>query len=70
MSIDKVICTIDNDFIFRQLRDMEGLAPCSQEEADSSVMVHLAGVAIKYNSITTCTIDSNVVVFAVIWPHH
>ena len=44
---------------------MEGLAPCSHEEADSRVMVHVADAANKYNSITTCTVDRNVVVFAV-----
>ena len=33
-------------------RDMEGLAPCSHEEADSRVMVHVADAANKYNSIT------------------
>ena len=62
VSTDKVICTIDNGVIFRQPRDMEGLASCSHEEADSRVMVHLANAANKYNSIT---VDSNVVVFAV-----
>ena len=41
---------------------MEGLAPCSHEEADSRVMVHVADAANKYNSITTRTVDSNVVV--------
>ena len=65
MSTDKVICTIDNDVIFRQPRDMEGLAPCSHKEAESRVMVHVADAANKYNSITTRTVDSNVVVFAV-----
>ena len=44
---------------------MEGLAPCSHEEADSRVMVHVADAANKYNSITARTVDSNVVVFAV-----
>ena len=53
VSTDKVICTIDNDVIFRQPRDMEGLAPCSHEEADSRAMVHVADAANKYNSITT-----------------
>ena len=62
VSTDKGICTIDNDVIFRQPMDMEGLAPCSHEEADSRVMVHLANSANMYNSIT---VDSNVVVFAV-----
>ena len=44
---------------------MEGLAPCSHEEADSRVMVHVADAANTYNSITTRTVDINVVVFAV-----
>ena len=44
---------------------MEGLAPCSHEEADSRVMVHLANAVNKNNSITTCTVDRNVVMFAV-----
>ena len=65
MSTDKVICSIANDVIFRQPRDIERLAPCSHEEADSRVMVHVADAANTYNSITTCTVDSNVVVFAV-----
>ena len=37
---------------------MEGLAPCSHEEADSRVMVHVADAANKYNSITARTVDS------------
>ena len=65
MSTDKVICSIDNDVIIRKPRDMEGLAPCSHEEADSRVMIHVADAANKYTSITTRTVDSNVVVFAV-----
>ena len=48
MSTDQVICTIDNDVIFRQPRNWEGLAPCSHEEADSRVMVHVADAANKY----------------------
>ena len=65
MSTDKVICTIDNDVIFRQPRDTEGLAPCPHKESDSRLMVHVADAANKYNSITTRTVDINVVVFAV-----
>ena len=65
MSTDKGICIIDNDVIFRQPRDMGGLAPWSHDEADSRVMVHVADAANKYNSITTRIVDSNVVVFAV-----
>ena len=65
MSTDKVICTIDNGVIFRQPMDMEGLAPCPHEGADIRVMVHVADAANKYNAITTHTVESNVVVFAV-----
>ena len=65
VSTDKVICTIDSDVIFRQPMDMEGIALCSHEEADNRVIVHVADAANTYNSITTCTVDSNVVVFAV-----
>ena len=65
MSTDEFICTIDNDVIFRKPRDREGLAPCSHEEADSHVVVHVADAANKYNSITTRTMDSNLVVLAV-----
>ena len=66
MSTDKqVICAIDNDAIFRQHMDREGLAPCSHEEADSGMMAHIADAANTYNSILTGTMDSNVVVLAV-----
>ena len=57
MSTDKVICIIDNDVIFRQPRYMEGLAPCSHDDADCRVMVHVADAANKYNSITTGDIN-------------
>ncbi len=65
LSTDKqVICDIDNDAIFRQPRDREGLAPCSQEEADSGMMAYIADAANTYNSILTGTMDSNIVVLA------
>ena len=59
------MCAIDNDAIFRKPRDREGLAPCSHEEADSGMMVHIDDVANTYNSILTGTMDSNIVVLAV-----
>ena len=46
---------------------MEGLASCSHEEADSRLMVHVADAANKYNSITTRTVDSNVVCCERVW---
>ena len=66
LSTDKqVICAIDNDTIFRQPRDREGLPPCSHEEADHGMMAHTADAANTYNSILTGTMDSNIVVLAV-----
>ena len=50
---------------FRQPRDREGLSPCSQGEAGSRMMAHIADAADMYNSIITGTMDSNVVVLAV-----
>ena len=66
MSTDKqVICAIDNDAIFRQPRDREGLDPCSHEDADNGMMAHIADAANAYNSILTDTMDSKIVVLAV-----
>ena len=54
MSTDmQCICAIDNYEIFRQPRDMEGLANCSHEEADSGMTVQVAEAANKYSSILT-----------------
>ena len=64
-TVKQVICAIDNDAIFRQHRDREGLAPCSHEEADSGMTAHIAEAANTYNSILTGTMDNNIVVLAV-----
>ena len=49
LSTDKqVICAMDNDSIFLQPRDREGLAHCSHEEADSGMMAHTADAANTY----------------------
>ena len=45
--------------------DKEGLAPCSHEEADSPIMVHVAHAANTQNNILIRTVDSDVVVLAV-----
>ena len=50
---------------FRQPRDREGLAPCSDGEAYSGMMAHVADAANTYISILTGTMDSNVVVLGV-----
>ncbi len=38
----QIISTLQETVICRQERDVEGLAPCSHEEADSRMMVHVA----------------------------
>ena len=56
ISTDKqVICTLDK----------AGLAPCSHEQADSRMMVHVAHAANTYNNILIRTVASDVVVLAV-----
>ena len=64
ISPDKqVICTLDRDVICRQPMDKEG--PCSHEEADRRIMVHVAYAANTYNNILIHTVNSDVVVLAV-----
>ena len=48
----QVISTLCEDVICQQARNTEGLAPCSCEEADSRIMVHVADAAKKYSSVT------------------
>ena len=58
----QVISTLLEDVVCRLERDREGLAPCSHEEADSRMMVHVADTAKQYNTVTIHTVDSDVVV--------
>ena len=61
----QVISTLFEDIICRQERNTVGLAPCSHEEADSRIMLHVADAAKEYSSVTIRTVDSDVVVLAV-----
>ena len=61
----QIICTLDRDVMCRQPMGKEGLSPCSHEEADSRMMVHVAHTANTYNSILIRTVGSDVVVLAV-----
>ena len=49
-----------------QSRDVSGLAPCTHEEADTRILLHLED-AVKqgYNKVSIRTVDTNVVVLAV-----
>lgn len=61
----QIISTLNEDVVCRQPRCTEGLAPCSHEEADSRIMVHIADAVKHYNRIHIRTVDSDVVVLAV-----
>lgn len=61
----QIISTLLEDVVCRQERHTEGLAPCSHEEADSRVMVHVADAAKEYRTVTIRTVDSDIVVLAV-----
>ena len=55
---EEVLCT--------QPRDVLGLTPCTQEEADSRIMLHLKDIVIEGNSkVSIRTVDTDVVVLAV-----
>ena len=44
---------------------MLGLAPCTQEEADSRIMLNLKDIVMKGNSkVSICTVDTDMVVLA------
>ena len=71
-----IVSTLLEDVHFRQGRSKEGLAPCSHEEADTRIMVHVADAdtrimvhvadAVKeVDTITIRTVDSDVVVLAI-----
>ena len=45
----EVISTLLEDVVCRRERDKEGLSPCSHEEADIWMMVHVADAEKQYN---------------------
>ena len=47
----QVISTLLEDVVCRQERNKDGLSPCSHEEADTRMMVHVADAAKQYNSV-------------------
>ena len=42
-------------------RNTNGLAPCSHEEADSPIMLHVVNATKNYTSVTIRSMDSDVV---------
>jgi len=61
----KIISTLDNDVVCNQPYNTKGLSPCSHEEADSRMMVHVQDASRQYNTVLIRTVDSDVVVLAV-----
>ena len=66
-SIEKqIITTYHKDVLCTQPRDVAGLAPCSQEEADTRILLHVAHAVRQDNkNILICTVDTDVVILAV-----
>ena len=62
----QVISTCHTGVLCTQSRDVSGLAPCTHEEADTPILLHLED-AVKqgYNKVSIRTVDTDVVVLAV-----
>ena len=62
----QIIGTYHEEILCTQPRDVLGLTPCTQEEADSRIMLHLKDIVIEGNSkVSIRTVDTDVVVLAV-----
>ena len=66
----QVISTCHTGMLCTQSRDVSGLAPCTHEEADTRILLHLED-AVKqgYNKVSIRTVDTDVVVLAVASAH-
>ena len=62
----QVISTYHEDILCTQPRDMLGLAPCTQGEADSRIMLHLKDIVMEGNSkVSIRTVDTDVLVLVI-----
>ncbi len=62
----KVISTYHKDVVCTQARDVDGLVPCSHEEADSRILLHVQdAVRQGYSKVSIRTVDADVTVLAV-----
>ena len=62
----QVISTYHEEILCTQPRDVLGLAPYTQEEADSRIMLHLKGIVMEgYSKVSIHTVDTHVVVLAI-----
>ena len=62
----QIISTYHEEILCTQPRDMLGLAPCTQEEANSRIMLHLKDIVMEGNSkVSVPTVDTDVVALAI-----
>lgn len=67
VSLKQVVATHGPIVLCTQPQDTIKLAPCKHEEADTSMLLHTAdAVSHGFERITLCTVDTDVVVLAVI----
>ena len=64
------ITTHHSDVLCTNRQDVVGLAPCTHEEADTRIILHLEdAVREKHNKISIRTVDTDVVVLAITVAH-
>ncbi len=62
----QIISTYHKDVIGTQARYVDGLAPCSHEEAATRILLHVQdAVRQGYSKVLICTVDTDVTVLAV-----
>ena len=62
----QIISTNHKDVLCTQSRDVSGLAPCTHEEADTRILLHVQdAVRQGYTKVSIRTVDTDVVVLAV-----
>lgn len=62
----QIISTNHKDVLCTQTRDVAGLAPCSHEEADTRILLHVQdAVRQGYTKVSIRTVDTDVVILAV-----
>ena len=62
----QVLRAIQSDFVCTQSKNVSKLTPCTQEEADTRIILHLEDTVTEgFNKISIRTVDTDVVVLAV-----
>jgi hypothetical protein len=72
IDIDKQIITIHHtDVICTKHQDVSGLTPCTHEEADTRILLHVKdAVQQEYNKVSIRTVDTDVVVLLITSAQH